>query len=137
MDADTKELKRIADEHERLVTIVGKLANKLTHLILEREMADNGGKNSMEYFRLITPFMLAVITFIGWTMSTRLGQIDNHLISIDEKMFKHLTNDDLHTPRQSVVSKDEFTLYQTMRDRQMMDIKDGICRLEIAIDKKK
>jgi len=76
---------------------------------------------------VITPFLLLVMTAIGGSINSRLTDIDN-------KMFKHLTNDELHCPRSLMVTKAEYNIYQTMRDRQMADIKDQLSRIECGIE---
>jgi hypothetical protein len=60
---------------------------------------------------------------------------------VGDKVFLHLTNSEIHIPRATVVSKDEFIIYQTMRDKQMDDLKiianDNKCmlsRIEQKID---
>lgn len=130
---DKHEEQRISDKIEQLNIIVGKIANALTALSafdrMERRMSDNGNNKSWtEYFRLITPFLLLVLTFIGGNINSRLNDIDN-------KLFKHLTNDEIHTPKTIVVSKAEFAIYQSMRDKQMDDIKNSVSRIESVVEK--
>jgi ACR3 family arsenite efflux pump ArsB len=79
-----------------------------------------------EYLRLFTP----IFTFIvGILVSIVLGQVNK----IDDKLFKHLTNDELHAPRTIVVTKPEFMIYQRMRDQQMEDIKDAVCDIRAVV----
>ena len=79
-----------------------------------------------EYFRLFTPFMLILVSIIGWGIREKVSDMQQSITSVqcqvaafDEKMFKHLTNEEIHIPRATVVNKAEFDLYQKMRDRQM------------------
>jgi len=58
-----------------------------------------------------------------------------YIIGIDNKMFVHLTNAELHVPRSTVISKDEFNFYQMMRDRQMSEIKDSLERVDGMLQK--
>ncbi len=68
-----------------------------------------------------------------------LENLKNCLKGKDEKLFKHLTNDEIHTPKSIVVSKAEFDIYQVFRDKQMSDLKDtfskGIDDIKRSIDK--
>ena len=64
-----------------------------------------------EYFRIITPFLLLVITGYASIINGRLCDIDN-------KLFEHLTNAELHFPRTQVVTKLEYDAIQRMRDKQ-------------------
>ena len=81
-----------------------------------------------EQFRWITPVLVSIAIFI-------LGGIKADLTKIDEKMFKHLTNDEVHCPRTIVVTKPEFQMYQAMRDKQMEDLKDYLIRIERYIER--
>ena len=80
-------------------------------------MAEN--KHWTENFRAITPILVTVAIFL-------LAGLRSDVSKIDDKLFKHLTNEEIHTPRSLVVSQQAFTLYQTMRDSQMADLKVGI-----------
>jgi hypothetical protein len=87
---------------------------------------DTNNKNWMEYFRLITPFMLLVFSFVGWSVNGRLETINERICLMDEKIFKHLTNEEIHTPRGLVVSQEAFVIYQNMRDKEMSSMSKGI-----------
>ena len=76
-------------------------------------------KDWSEYMRWITPILVTLCLFF-------LTQINAKVDEIDTKLFKHLTNDDMHTPRSVVVDKETFALYQVMRDKQMGDLRDGL-----------
>ena len=82
-------------------------------------MAEQNGKSCTEWFRIITPFLLFVLTIFA-------GAIQTKLTDIDTKMFRHLTNDEMHSPRSLMVSKAEFCIYQEMRSTQMADIKTDL-----------
>jgi hypothetical protein len=88
---------------------------------------NSSGKSWTEYLRLITPFLLLVVTGYCSFISSKLTEID-------DKLFKHLTNDELHAPRSLVVTKPEFLIYQTMRDKQMEDIKNAVLDMRCALE---
>lgn len=92
-------------------------------------MNENGVKKLhwTEYFRVITPFLLLIITYIG-------GDIGNKLKDIDNKMFVHLTNDEIHSPRTQTVSKSEYEMVQKMRDNQWATICKDIAELKVSIN---
>ena len=75
--------------------------------------------NWWEYLRFITPLLLTIALFM-------ISQINQEIKDLNTKMFVHLTNEEIHTPRGMVVSQEAFTLYQTMRDSQMADIKTNM-----------
>lgn len=56
------------------------------------------------WIRYITPALVAVAIFM-------LGTIMTQVKSIDDKLFHHLANDEIHTPRSQVVSKAEFEIH--------------------------
>ena len=80
----------------------------------------------MEYLRLVTPFLLFIITF---TTTRLVFKLDD----IDAKLFSHLTNDEIHAPRSMFVDKANFDLYQKMRDREMMALYDTVACIRADI----
>jgi hypothetical protein len=70
-----------------------------------------------EYFRVITPFLLLVLSVIGGSINTRLTDIDT-------KLFRHLTNDELHAPRSLMVTKAEYEATQCAIENDIREIKD-------------
>ena len=82
----------------------------------------NGKKHWTENFRLITPVLVTIAVF-------QMGVLISTVNKIDDKLFKHLTNDEIHIPRSVIVEKASFDLYQKMRDAQMDSIDK--CILEI------
>ena len=79
----------------------------------------NNNRHWTESFRIFTPILVTIACFM-------LGSLMTTINKIDDKMFKHLTNDEIHCPRSIMASKGEFDLYQKMRDTQMKDLKDDI-----------
>ena len=69
----------------------------------------NGVRYAMEWFRLITPVMVTISLFILGNISLRIGEIDS-------KLFTHLTNHELHIPRQDVVTKAQFQMHCQFSD---------------------
>jgi hypothetical protein len=88
---------------------------------------DKDRRSWTEYFRIITPFFLFILTLLA-------GSIQSKLNDIDTKLFKHLTNDEIHSPKSLVITKPEFLMYQAMRDLQIKDVKD--CTIETKQDVK-
>lgn len=76
-------------------------------------------KKKYSYIDAITHIAVALVLVI-------LSTINSRMVDIDSKLFTHLTNHEMHTPQSIVVTKAEFSVYQNMRDKQMMDIKDLI-----------
>lgn len=62
-----------------------------------------------------------------------LGNIISTANKIDEKLFKHLTNDEIHTVRSTVVSRGEFDIVTKMREMQFTRIDNKLDNLENLI----
>lgn len=60
--------------------------------------------NNGSWTKYITPVLVTIAIFM-------LGTIMAQVNRIDEKLFHHLANDELHTPRSLVVSKAEFEIH--------------------------
>jgi len=86
-------------------------------------MENNNNKRWTEWFRVFTPLFLFVLSLLAGGINSKLNDIDNRL-------FSHLTNDELHCPKSMVVTKAEFIIYQTMREKQMADIKDDLADIK-------
>lgn len=66
--------------------------------------------------RLATPVLITVCLFV-------ISSMNSTMTRIDEKLFKHLTNDEIHSPKSMVVSKAEFSIYQGFREREMNELR--------------
>jgi len=82
-------------------------------------------KSWTEYFRVVTPMLLTVGIFM-------LGNIISLTNKIDDKLFKHLTNDDMHVIRSTVVTKAEYDVMLKVNSDRYIRIEnqlDNICIL--------
>jgi hypothetical protein len=98
-------------------------------------MSDTNNKSWMEHLRLVTPFLIVVLGFYVNGMNNSIIEVKTSINSMQAELFHHLTNSDLHMPRASVTSKDEFVIYQAMRDKQMADLKEELFRIEAMLEK--
>lgn len=90
-------------------------------------MEDKNNKRQFsEVFRWITPVTITIGIFI-------LGGIQSTVKDIDIKLFRHLTNDELHPPKSCIVDKTEFAMYQKLRDSQLDKIDESICEIKEMI----
>jgi hypothetical protein len=98
-------------------------------------MTENGNNNKglAEYVRLVTPILIfvfgIVLTVTGNSITMNIDDMKERIQNIGTSVNNHLQNAELHIPRASIVSRDEWILYQSMRDKQNADIKDSICEL--------
>ena len=86
-----------------------------------------------EHLRLVTPFLILVLGVYTSMVKSDIGRVENYIKGVDEeikdvgdKIFEHLTNDDLHMPKTIAVTRAEFLIYQEMRDKQMDDVKGAV-----------
>jgi hypothetical protein len=89
------------------------------------------------YLRLITPILLFVVTFIVGTLKADSARIENKLDCVDSKLFQHLTNDEMHTPRTLAVWRPEFQSFVKNNDEShstinysLSDIKAELRRIK-------
>lgn len=77
--------------------------------------ADNNGakgNTAYEIMRFITPVLLSITLAVVANINIKIDRLD-------DKVFKHLTNDEIHAPRSQFVYTTQFDLYQKMRDKQI------------------
>ena len=92
-------------------------------------LLENGKKNWMEYFRILTPVFLFVLTLLiaGYNknfenLEKNIGSLKEDIGKLDTKMFVHLTNSDIHIPREQIVSKGEFDIQCKLSEEKTKDI---------------
>jgi hypothetical protein len=87
-------------------------------------MSDSSGnKHWTESFRVVTPILVTISIFL-------LGAILSTVSKLDDKVFKHLTNDEIHAPRSMYTTKGDFEFYQKYRDAQIAKLDSYLCRIE-------
>lgn len=106
---------------------------------IRKALCDKGkGEESwMQIFRFLTPLFLFILTFYINSVKDGIGLLSTDLKDMRISVNSHLQNSELHIPRATIVSRDEFIIYQNMRDKQMQDIKDGISRIESSVRTRK
>jgi len=86
----------------------------------------NGKFQFTEVFRIITPILVTVSLFI-------LSQVITTVRNIDDKLFTHLTNDEIHIPRGLVVTKGEYEAQKFFADERNKLIICAINELKVEI----
>lgn len=99
---------------------------------------ENNGKKwwvqyATEWFRVLTPIALFLLAWSNGVVSSRFDRIDQNIINLDTKIFHHFTNDEIHIPRSTVVTKAEYETLRLMRDRQIDDFNRTICEIRDSI----
>jgi len=87
----------------------------------------NGGNNSVwRLSGILIGSFITVITllslFITTGLRTDISQIRGKIDAVDSKLFVHLTNHELHVPRASIVSKEEYELYRYTSEKSLEQI---------------
>ena len=98
-------------------------------------------KGVWEYLKIVTPVMVTIGLFmianLGAGLNSRICSLGTELNAkidkIDNRMFTHFTNDELHVPRSTIVTEGEFNLVSKMRELQIADIKRGIGEIKHCI----
>jgi len=76
----------------------------------------------IEWFRVITPVLVTVSIFIAAML---LAKVDK----IDDRMFHHFTNDEIHVPREYNVSQAEFDMYAKFANQERTAIIKAIDKI--------
>ena len=90
------------------------------------EQNPRNGYRVVEWFRFVTPVLVTIAI-------TMVGSLKSDIKDIDNKMFAHLTNEDLHMPRSRIASQAEFTLYREYTDKNMDTLMATIAKMESRI----
>lgn len=90
----------------------------------EQKIDRQCNKSWTEYFRVITPFLLLILTWLSSSITARIDKMDNKIDSLDNKIYHHMTNDEIHTPKDIVITRPEFLIYQELRSKEMNTLKD-------------
>ncbi len=84
-----------------------------------------------EWAKFVTPVLVTVAIFM-------LGYITTQIARIDEKLFHHLSNAEIHAPRTQFVSKAEFDVQckfvERENDRIVRAIEDLRCDIKAGFD---
>ena len=72
--------------------------------------------------KFITPILVTIAIFMLGTIMAQVGRID-------EKLFHHLSNDEIHMPRSQFVTKAEFDLQSKFAEREAERILKAIDEL--------
>ncbi|MDD5512377.1 MAG: hypothetical protein PHD09_01235 [Candidatus Omnitrophica bacterium] len=86
--------------------------------------------NGAGWTKYITPVLVTITIFM-------LGSIMAQMNRIDEKLFHHLANDEIHMPRSLYVSKAEFEIQSRFIEKENDRIIKAIDDLRIDLKAKR
>lgn len=87
-----------------------------------RQNNGNGIKVAIEWLRLVTPALVAINLFIMAAMNTHIGNIDN-------KLFKHMTNHEMHVLKSDTVNTATFDMHCQLQSETLGRILNSLDRL--------
>jgi hypothetical protein len=104
-------------------------------------MKNGSSKGVWEYLRIVTPVLttlgLFIVALVGNGLNIRIDRMETQVCTaiekVDEKMFKHLTNEDLHVARSTIVDKATFDLMNQIRVAQIADLKSDIADVKTIV----
>ena len=82
-----------------------------------------------EYIQFVTPIIMALVAFVVGDLRNQIQDLKTTTKDMSVQIVAHLCNSEIHIPRATVVSRDEFYIYQSMRDKQMAGIQVSLDRL--------
>lgn len=95
------------------------------------------------YLRLVTPIVGFIVMFLVMTVKGDIARIEGTVHDMDTKLFKHITNDELHCPRSVMLPRAEFAIYNDNITRwmqsisnEMVEIKNYILNKEIKMNRR-
>lgn len=90
--------------------------------------------NKREWLGYVSPILTVILGFYLSSVEKEITQVSQEIREVRGEISHHLQNSELHIPRATIVNRDEWMIYQTMRDKQMGDIKDRLGELKIMLD---
>jgi len=85
-----------------------------------------GFHDIIDWLRLATPIGIFVLGIY-------INQVYSRLTDIDQKLFRHLTNDELHCPRTLVLEKAVFDMYVKSHERELGALQKSLEGISIDI----
>lgn len=94
----------------------------------------NGNKIGIfDFLRFGTPILVTVTIFLSGILLTKINVME-------ERIFKHLTNEELHAPRSMYVSNAEFALQTKFTEQYFVSVQKSVedirCDLKYITEKK-
>ena len=90
------------------------------------EQNPRNGYRVVEWFRFVTPVLVTIAI-------TMVGGLRGDIKDIGNKLFIHLTNEEMHMPRGRISSKAEFELYREFTDKKIDALVNSIEKMESKI----
>jgi hypothetical protein len=103
--------------------------------------SNGNSKGIWEYLRIVTPVLttlgLFIVALVGNGINTRIDRMETQVCTsiekVDEKLFKHLTNEELHVVRSTIVDKAQFDLINQIRAAQIAEIKTDMSDIKLLL----
>lgn len=87
--------------------------------------------------RSFTPLLLLFLTWTGKLVVDKINtmntNLQNQLSVIDDRFYKHQTNEEIHIPRSQVVSDAEFKSHCRWAEEYRQNMRESIAELKTVI----
>ena len=94
---------------------------------------DDEKHSPLTLLRFVTPLLVTIALFMVNQLNGSIDKVNTVVHEIDSKLFKHLTNDELHAPRSLVMFKSEQDLLNRLRAEQFNNINYQITELKAVL----
>lgn len=64
-----------------------------------------------------------------------LGSLTAKQDKMEERLFKHFTNEEIHIPRSTVVTKAEFDIINRINENRFIEVRDELRNICLKMDK--
>ena len=81
----------------------------------------------------VTNMLVGIALAINAIVFAQLWGLGCKIDDVDNKIFIHMTNHDIHVPRSTMVSRAEFDLINDIRAAQFADIKENLASIRILL----
>jgi len=90
-------------------------------------MKNNNGNKEL-ILKYLTPILVTVSLFF-------IASLKGDVEKLDNKLFAHLTNDEIHVPRGCIVTKAEFQIQKEYLKGSLSRVRESIVKLSDRFDK--
>jgi hypothetical protein len=94
---------------------------------------DDEKRSPLTLLRFVTPLLVTIALFMVNQLNGSIDKVNTVVHEIDAKLFKHLTNDEMHTPRSLVLFKSEQDLINRIRTEQFNNINYQLSELKLVL----
>lgn len=80
--------------------------------------------------RTLKIYIASAITIFIFVLTITINRVEVKIKGVDDKLFTHLTNEDLHVPREQIVSQAEFDMHCKFAQENKVEILKNLDKLQ-------